>query len=107
MHDTTTPRGTLSPEQAEHDARQDERIRTLRRWLYIAVGVLGVGVVAADAISVHVALRRPPASQVAAHPSERALLVTVEPPPACPAAPACPACAACPACPAAPERHHR
>jgi hypothetical protein len=79
MHDPTTPpRGVQLIDRSQ--------------WRAIAA----VAALAAVALAASLyGLRRPPS----APPPERALIVTVEPPPACPAVPACPACAACPACP--------
>lgn len=75
--------------RAEVAAGQDARFRRLRRFVYVAFGVIGV---------VAFSLARRPAP-----PPAPAVHVTA---PACPAAPACPPCAACPACPA-PRSHRR
>ena len=102
--ETTPLHGTLTPDQAAYDARQDARLRALRRWITVAVTILSVGVIAADAIATASLLRgRVPA---AAAPAERVFVVTVEPPAAA-AFPPCPACPACPAYPPPPEHHRR
>lgn len=82
--------------RAEVTAGQDARIRALRRFVYVAFGVIGVVAIFADAVAFSLARRPAPPPAPAVH-------VTA---PACPAAPACPPCAACPACPA-PRSHRR
>ena len=93
--DTPTSVPVAVGDQAAYDALQDERFRGLRRFVYVAFGVIGVVAIFADAVAFSLARRPAPPPAPVVH-------VTA---PACPAAPAatcaptltCAACAACPA----------
>lgn len=89
----TPARGTLSPEQASHDARQDERLRNLYKLLLLTI--VAVAVVAALTFALWYR-----SASVAASPGhhERSVVTC----PACPSLPVIPACPPCPTCPSSP-----